>query len=133
MVPASGAGTSLERALLLAELARAMGLDTQIGLGHWAYRDAIAGMLPAVGALDTAIVAVRIDDRFVWIDPTRIDHRADGFGSPLVEAALVVAEDSPGIVDVPIVEAWSLAERRSAKYRILIVSFSCLLFLRGKV
>ncbi len=101
-VVANGFGDCKDKALLLRTLLVALGIEARVALASTDDGFGLADSLPRMGAFDHMIVAARLRDRWVFMDPT--ESFQGGVGPTATEPdlgyVLPVAADSPGLVAI---------------------------------
>ncbi|MEJ2691743.1 MAG: DUF3857 domain-containing protein [Candidatus Thiodiazotropha sp.] len=92
-------GDCKDKARLLVELLRGLGIEAHPALVNTVSGDYLPDALPSLRAFDHVIVQVRLDGKNYWLDPTRTHQRGDltSIYQPDYDYALVVAESGGGL------------------------------------
>lgn len=95
-------GDCKDKTLLLCAMMRAVGLEAYPALVNTDYGARIDAMLPSPHVFDHVIVAIPVDDGYVWVDPTLM-HQQGGWkyrGLPEYGRALVVRAGVEALTEV---------------------------------
>ena len=101
-------GDCKDKTMLLLALLRELDIESWPVLVNSGWREGLSGFLPSPYAFDHIIVAARLDDKVVWIDPTLTHQGGESLAGITVPNFRLGLEVRPGVDDLSEVPALQL-------------------------